>query len=481
MTDAWTAARCSARYLTDDTQAIGDRSTVMAVESPLTPSLRSLPRRDGGAPEPARTRPVAGDRRRRGEPCRARPEEMRAPAIVISGHFAGLAVTRSLGRAGVPVVALRHNAADFGHCSRWVTKDIAVPHPEHEQPAFIERLLELVPDYAGALVIPTSDEAVKAVSRHKQRLQEHYVVACVDWTIAERFIDKKHTYARAAELGVPAPRTVVAHSIDDLESARDVLEFPCLVKPRESHRYEEAFGRKMVTSHTFDDMRRAYLEAAGAGLDVLIQEFIPGDDTAGVNYNAYMHDGEPVVACTAQKIRLKPAQTGRPRVLVSRDIPDIAPAACTILNGLGVYGFACTEFKRDARDGVYKLMEINGRPNLSTGLSVRCGVNFPTIIYEHLMEGRLPAPRPWRTGLYWVDGLSDAVHTARHLRDERVSPQNLLRPYLRPHVWASFELRDVRPFAARTRALARSRSPGSGTPAGDGTPAGESSPGGQDA
>lgn len=386
----------------------------------------------------------------------------RAPALVISGHYAGLAVMRSLGRAGVPVVALRHSPGDFGHRSRWVTNDIAVPHPEYEESAFIERLLDLVPDYAGAMVIPTSDEAVKAVSRHKDRLQEHYVVACVDWAVAERFIDKKHTYAVADELGVPAPRTVVARSIDDLEAAREVLDFPCLVKPRESHLYYEAFGRKMVTVQTFDEMRRAYLEAADAGLDVLIQEFIPGDDTAGVNYNAYVHDGEPLVACTAQKIRLFPAQTGRPRVLISRDIPEIATAARTILNGLGVYGFACTEFKRDARDGVYKLMEINGRPNLSTALSVACGVNFPTIIYEHLMEGTLPAPSVGRTGLYWVDGLADAVYTARHLREQRLSPRSLLRPYVRPHVWASFDPRDIRPFVARATALARNRSSGSG-------------------
>lgn len=375
--------------------------------------------------------------------------------MVISGHVAGLAVMRSLGRAGVPVVALRHDPGEFGHRSRWVSEEIRVPHPEHEESAFVERLFELVERFAGALLIPTSDEAVKAVARHKERLQEHYVVACTQWTVAERFIDKKHTYALAADLGVPAPRTVVAHSMDDLEAARDALEFPCLVKPRESHRYVEVFGRKMVTVRNFDEMRRAYTEAAEAQLDVLIQEFIPGDDTAGVSYNAYMHDGEPLVACTAQKIRLSPPQTGRPRVVVSRYIPEVTTAARTILNGLGVYGFACTEFKRDPRDGVYKLMEINGRPNLSTALSVRCGVDFPTIIYEHLMEGTLPVAGPWRTGVYWIDGVADLVQSARYLRRERFSPRSLLRPYVRPHVWATFELEDCRPFASRARALAQ--------------------------
>jgi len=381
---------------------------------------------------------------------------MRAPALVISGHYAGLAVMRSLGRAGIPVVALHHSADDFGHRSRWVSQDIHVANPEHEENAFVERLVELAADFPGALLIPTSDEAVKAVARHKERLDKHYVVACVEWTIAERFIDKMHTYALAAELGVPAPRTVVAHSIDDLETAREALDFPCLVKPRESHLYMEAFGRKMVLVRNFYEMRQAYLEAADAGLDVLIQEFIPGEDTAGVNYNSYVHAGEPLVACTAQKIRLSPPQTGRPRVLVSRHIDEIAAGARTILNGLGIYGFTCTEFKRDARDGVYKLMEVNGRPNLSTALSVECGVNFPVIIYEHLMEAKLPVPGSWRSGLYWIDGLSDVPYSARDLRRQRFSPKSLLRPYFRPHVWATFERGDLRPFAARARVAARS-------------------------
>ncbi|MDQ3709197.1 MAG: hypothetical protein M3387_07835 [Actinomycetota bacterium] len=377
--------------------------------------------------------------------------------MVISGGITGLAVMRSLGRAGVPVVALHHDPNDFAHRSRWVNEDIAVPHPEHAERAFIERMIELAESFAGALLIPTSDEAVKALARHKEGLQHHYVVACTGWTVAERFIDKKHTYAVANHLGVPAPRTLVPHSIDDLDAAREALEFPCLVKPRESHRYFEVFRRKMVKVHTLDDMRRAYLEAENAGLDVLLQEFIPGDDAAGVNYNAYIHEDEPLAACTAQKVRLSPPETGAPRVLVSRHVPEVATAARTILNGLGVNGFSCTEFKRDARDGVYKLMEINGRLNFSSALSTRCGVDFPTIVYEHLMEEKRPVAGSWRTGVYWINGLSDIVHSARHRRRERYSPRSLLRPYFRPHVWATLDPDDLRPFAASVLASSAAR------------------------
>ena len=58
--------------------------------------------------------------------------------------------------------------------------------------------------------------------------------------------------------------------------------------------------------------------------------------------------------------------------------------------------------KKDARDGTYKLIEVNGRHNLSSELSVRCGVNFPAIQHDHLVHGRLCSPERVQTGVYWI-------------------------------------------------------------------------------
>jgi hypothetical protein len=50
----------------------------------------------------------------------------------------------------------------------------------------------------------------------------------------------------------------------------------------------------------------AWSRADAAGLKVVVQEFVPGDDSHGANYNAYFWDGRPVVEFTAQKLRLSP-------------------------------------------------------------------------------------------------------------------------------------------------------------------------------
>ena len=69
---------------------------------------------------------------------------------------------------------------------------------------------------------------------------------------------------------------------------------------------------------------------------------------------------------------------------------------------------------------VFKLLEVNGRHNLSSLLSIRCGLNFPWISYRHLTTGELPRPVRPRTGLYWIDETQDIPYSAsRAGRDGR--------------------------------------------------------------
>jgi D-aspartate ligase len=121
-------------------------------------------------------------------------------------------------------------------------------------------------------------------------------------------------------------------------------------------------------------MRR---EATDASVDVVLQEFIPGPETAGVKNNAYFCDGEPIAECTARKVRLRPSELGFPTAVVSKHMPEVIELGRRLLRSLGLSGFSCTEFKLDDRDGRYKLMEINARPNLSGALSLECGIDFP--------------------------------------------------------------------------------------------------------
>jgi predicted ATP-grasp superfamily ATP-dependent carboligase len=285
-----------------------------------------------------------------------------------------------------------------------------------------------------------------AVSRNKAVLEQHYIVACTEWDITRLFIEKRHTYALAEKVGVPAPKTLIPHSVEQVEEYAQNIEFPCLVKPSQSHLFYAHFGCKMFEVQNVDEMIAIFKQSDEAGLEVMLQEYIPGEDADGANYNSYFWDGRPLAEFTAKKIRNGPPWFGSTRVAISKWIPEVIEPGRRITEAMGFYGFSCTEFKKDSRDGVYKLLEVNGRHNLSSSLAVRCGMNFPWLEYRHLVEGELPGKSDFEKGIYWIDTFRDVGYTFKHLRQERYSLAYYLRPYLGPRVFAIIDRQDPRPF-----------------------------------
>jgi predicted ATP-grasp superfamily ATP-dependent carboligase len=347
------------------------------------------------------------------------------------------------------VVLLHHDPRDMAQLSKFVTEAIRVPHPEREPDAFLQRLLALAERYAGAVLIPTSDEALVCLARNRDQLAEHYCAAFPDWEVVHTCIDKQLTAGLAAGCGVPAPRTVVPKSRREAVELAGEVDYPCLVKPCQSHLFYDHFGVKMFRVDDADALLWRYDQARDADLEVMIQEIIPGPDVAVVNYNAYAWEGEVLADFTAEHTRNAPPHWGSPRVVKSRALPELRDPGRALLRALRYSGFACTEFKRDERDGVYKLVEINARHNLSTQLAVSCGINFPWIEYRKLTSGEDPTPEASELGRYWIDIPRDLGYSLLSRRIERYSLWEYLQPYCSRNCFAILDWRDPRPILYR--------------------------------
>ena len=373
------------------------------------------------------------------------------PVIVVGGYTPGLAVVRALGAQGVPVVLVGYDARDMGQASRWVREALVCPHPERDPERFVTFLVELAARWPAAMVVPASDRSLAAVSAHAGRLEAAgYVVAAPPARTVLTCLRKADTYALAEQAGVPAPATTVVTDDAGVRAYAARAPFPAVLKPVLSHRYYAVFGRKWTRVDGLEHALAQFRLARAAELDVILQELVPGDELCGANYNAYFADGEPLVEMTAAKVRNSPAETGSPCVVVSRELPDLWEPGRRMLRALNYSGFANIEFKRDPRDGLYKIIEVNARHNLSAMLAYRCGVNFPLLQYRHLMYGELPAPTDYRQGVYWIDVTRDLKDAMSYLRRPDYTLGRFLRPYLAPHVAAVWDVRD--PGPARVRA-----------------------------
>ena len=340
---------------------------------------------------------------------------------------------RGLSEGHVPVYLFRFRDDDMAQASRHVVRSFRTRDPMVDEGDFVEDVLKRGNRFHGALLVPSSDETLEAVSRNRTELEQHYVVGCPAPETARVCLDKALTARLADEADIPAPRTFVPQTLDEAIAASRSLGLPLLVKPAQSHRYYRTFGRKMARVRDRAELELRYGEAKAAGLEVMLQEVIPGRDHEVVNYNAYCQDGEVLVEFTARQLRKAPPRLGSPRVLVSEWIPEVVAPGRAVLAALSYSGFANVEMKRDLRDGRYKLLEINARHNMSGLLAVRCGVNFPLIEYRHRISGELPRPLRQREGTYWYDNLKDVVYSVRNVRQEGLSLSAYLAPYREPH------------------------------------------------
>ncbi|SDD95628.1 Predicted ATP-dependent carboligase, ATP-grasp superfamily [Pricia antarctica] len=371
------------------------------------------------------------------------------PAYVLSGQQPALGVVRALGVMGVPIVVLHYKDEDVAYLSKYVTHSVASPHPETHEKEFIELLLKSAAQFGDGILYPASDETLVAVVKNKEILEKHFNVPSPDWDVVQKFIEKKYTYAIADENGIPAPKTITPSCLEDVLRYAEQVDFPCLVKPSQSHLFFDHFKRKMFAVENKDELISIYNQSVDAGLEVMLQEIIPGDDLNVVNYNAYFWEGKPLVEFTAQHIRNAPPWWGSPRVVLSKDIPEVIEPGRKILHAMGFNGYACTEFKKDERNGIYKLIEVNGRHNLSTSLAVECGINFPYLQYRHILENERPSQSSYKEGVYWLEIISDITNSIKFFRQEKYTLSQYLRPYVKPNVFATFALSDLRPYPKR--------------------------------
>ncbi|MDD2337622.1 MAG: hypothetical protein PHD01_13715 [Geobacteraceae bacterium] len=376
-------------------------------------------------------------------------------ALVIYTHIVGLAVIRALGKMGVPVYALSYSENEMGLYSKYVKGRVKVPDPRKNEEDFISRLIELSDEFKGSLLIPTDDYTVVVLSKNKELLQPHYVVAVEDWAIVQKLIEKQYTYELARSWGIPSPLTFVVNSCDEFRAVLHQLTYPCLIKPCEGHTFFDHFKVKMFKIENEDDLLARYSQIEPLGFKVMIQELIPGDDTQGVNYNSYFVNGAPIAEFTAKKVRLEPPFLGSPRVLVSKAIPEILGNGRLLLQKLNYNGFSCMEFKKDQRNGVYKLMEVNCRNNLSGLLAVTCGINFPWIQYRHLMYGEINRATSFKENVYWIDFDKDLLRFFISRKEEGYTLKQYLEPYRKEKVFAISSFDDPLPYLKRISYLTK--------------------------
>ena len=369
-------------------------------------------------------------------------------AIVIGGDHTGLGVARSLGRRGIPVVVL-DDQLSVGAFSRFVTRVVRVKDLLDERRT-VEAVLEAGKRYGlkDWVLFPTRDETVVAFARHRDELAKFFRVTTPDWKTVQWAWDKKNTYEMAERLGIPCPRTFNPRSIEDLEPLFSRL--PLAIKPAVKEHFFYATKAKAWRADTPEQLRDLYLRASRQirKEEILIQEIIPGDGNCQLSYCAFFRDGSACGTLTAVRSRQHPREFGRAATYVETvDLPEIEELSQRFLKAIDFYGVVEIEYKRDPRDGQYKLLDVNARTWGFQSLGAPAGVDFAYLLYADQV-GERPSSSRARSGVGWMRVITDVPIVLSGLLSGHLTAKSYFRSLANARAEAVFCLEDPLPSFA---------------------------------
>ncbi len=321
------------------------------------------------------------------------------PAIVMGGSVNALSIARSLGRRGVLVHALNESRAyvRYSRYCRWID----VPAQGDAAAAWGDYLTGPQSDpLRGAVLLAASDEGIDFIARQREVLAGKFRLDESNPAAQRCMLNKLCTYQAATAAGVATPRYWVATSREQVDRLRSALVFPLIVKPQLSHLFEQRFGTKFIVVDRFEELGAALDTVAAARIDVLLMEKIVGPDDRLASYYTYLDEhGTPLFDFTKRILRRFPANMGPGCYHITNRDPELRALAVRLFQHVGLRGLANAEFKRDDRDGQWKLIECNARFTAANGLLVDCGLDLPWFVYSRLV-GRAPPPmNHYRSGV----------------------------------------------------------------------------------
>jgi D-aspartate ligase len=374
-------------------------------------------------------------------------------AVVIGGEHPGLGIARSLGRRGIPICVIddQHSISQF---SRYATRVVRVKDLRDEKNT-VDNVMEIGHRYGlkGWVLFPTRDETVAAFSRHRERLAEFFRVTTPAWETVRWAWDKKNTYDRAAELGIPVPRTYNVMTEEGLAGLYNRL--PLAIKPAVKENFFYATGDKAWRAETPQQLNNLFRRARQQirPEEILIQEIIPGSGLQQYSYCAFFRDGEAQSTLVARRLRQHPREFGRAATYVETiEHPEVEELSERFLKAINYYGLVEVEFKQDARDGQLKLLDVNARTWGFHSLGIPAGVDFPYLLYADQVGRSVESSRA-KAGVGWLRAITDVPTVASDLWARELSLRSYLKSLRNTRTESVFCLRDPLPTLAEALML----------------------------
>ncbi len=369
------------------------------------------------------------------------------PALVIGSGITVLGAVRALGRAGNRVFAACP-PGDYARRSRWYRPLALAPWDGRAGEPAASALAAL--PFERAVLIPCSDQTALWVAGLDPAVRRRFPSSTPSREVFELLVDKARFADTLAATDVPHPYTRRLASRDDLADISSRADQVIFLKPVDSQSFFRRFGVKALHVRDRREAEARWDEARTAGLDLVLQEYVPGPATAHVFIDGFRDRTGAVRAWfPRRRLRMYPPDFGNSSAMVSLPLEEAKPAIdslARLLEHLSYRGVFSAEFKWDARDGRFKLLEVNPRAWWYVEYAAWCGVNVVRLAWLDALEQPVPDVTSYRAGRRCVYPSYDGP--ARHAmsRGQRPGRLALYRSWIGARQ-PVFQLADPLPWA----------------------------------
>ena len=222
-------------------------------------------------------------------------------------------------------------------------------------------------------------------------------------------VNKKIFAGSISNSNLPHPATREIE-LDSIGSNPSDLKYPLLIKPAVTQDFWR-FNAKSFIARNSAEFEEYTEKVAKYGIAIVLQEIVPGPPSNLFGIAGYMDRNFKLKGTFAyRRIRDWPAGFGCNSLIESIPIRIIESTKRSLedyLRSIKYCGLFEAEFKRDDRDGVLKILEINARGWWQNFFPTVCGLNLVLMAFLDAVGQKFVYSANYKTGLRWIYPIND--------------------------------------------------------------------------
>ena len=262
---------------------------------------------------------------------------------------------------------------------------------------FIETLTEIKKKYPTSklILIGCSDVYVRLIVENKKELLKNFIIPYIDLDLMNNLIIKENFYKTCEKYNLDYPKTIICNK-KNYQNLKIPFDFPIILKPSDSVSYWKStfWGKKKVfiiyTKDELKDVLKRIYDSTYKS-DLIIQEYIEGDDTNLRVLNAYVDSHHKVTFMALGQVILEdksPDSYGDYDAIIPTYDQSLFDKIKVFLEKINYTGYANFDLKYNKKTNSYKLFEINIRQGRSHSFTTLGGKNITKYLVDDVIYNK---------------------------------------------------------------------------------------------